>query len=378
MGSAAAYQLAQRGVRVIGIDQHAPPHTLGSTHGDTRVTREATAEGAEYVPLAQRSHQLWREIEAESGADLFTACGVLMIGPAAPGGSMHGVDDWVASTAALAARFEIEHEVLSGAAARERYPLFAIDDDARAYFEPGGGFVRPEAAVAAQLQLAERLGAELRLNERVLGLNPLEGGGVEVTTTTGALAADHVVLCAGAWVPTFVNDPALRARFTIHRQTLHWFAVDPARARIATPEHCPVYMWTFGTAPEEHFYGFPAIDGAGGGMKVANEVAGAGAGTDLARASREVPTSEARAMYDACLRGRHVGVTATRLRSATCLYTSTPGSRFIIDTHPELADVTLVSPCSGHGFKHSVAIGESIAQRIADGRSEIDLSWFGV
>jgi sarcosine oxidase len=79
MGSAAARQLAARGVSVIGIDRYAPPHAWGSTHGDTRITRLAIGEGREYVPLARRSHELWREIERESGAELLTQTGIVVL-----------------------------------------------------------------------------------------------------------------------------------------------------------------------------------------------------------------------------------------------------------------------------------------------------------
>src|SRR5437763_16313418 len=79
MGSATCFQLAARGVSVIGIDRHKPPHQYGSTHGDTRITRVAIGEGAEYVPLVRRSHELWREIEARAGTRLLSVTGGLVL-----------------------------------------------------------------------------------------------------------------------------------------------------------------------------------------------------------------------------------------------------------------------------------------------------------
>ena len=67
---------------------------------------------------------------------------------------------------------------------------------------------------------------------------------------------------------------------------------------------------------------------------------------------------------------------APPLRTVSCLYTTTRGNRFIIDRHPEHKRVTIVSPCSGHGFKHSPAIGESVAQWLTEGASGIDLTHF--
>ena len=152
MGSATTYQLAKRGVRVLGIDRHAPPHALGSTHGDTRITRQATGEGLAYVPLAQRSHQLWREIEAETGADLLTTNGVLVI--ASPGlhTRHHGKTRFPGDHhRGRGQAFAIDHEVLSAEEIRASVPPVPLAGDESGYFEPGGGFVRPEAAVAAQL-----------------------------------------------------------------------------------------------------------------------------------------------------------------------------------------------------------------------------------
>lgn len=376
MGSAAAYQLAARGLDVVGIDRYVPPHVFGSTHGDTRVTREACAEGAAYVPLARRSHELWRTIELETGTDIYTACGALMVGPGSGMGSMHGTDDWVGATIDLARRFGIEHEVLDGPAARDRYPMFAFDDAARAYLEPAGGFVRPEVAVAAQLQLAQRHGARLHVDTEVTSIRA-SGSGVEVETADGAtVGAERVVLSAGAWLPTFLADPALRSCFTVYRQLLHWFDIDPAWASSVSVDELPVHLWSFGAGATDFFYGFPAIDGPGGGIKLATEQFLEQTTADTVE--RDVSADEARRMYARCLQGRFAAVTHRVLRGATCLYTVTRDSGFIIDDHPELPDVLLVSPCSGHGFKHSAAIGEAIAERLVSGRSTIDLSPFAL
>ena len=79
MGSASAYQLAKRGARVLGIDQFSPPHDMGSSHGDTRITRLGVGEGLHYTPLVMRSHEIWRALEAEIGETLLTANGGLII-----------------------------------------------------------------------------------------------------------------------------------------------------------------------------------------------------------------------------------------------------------------------------------------------------------
>jgi sarcosine oxidase len=159
MGSAASRQLAARGVSVIGIDRYAPPHAWGSTHGDTRITRLAIGEGREYVPLARRSHELWREIERESGAELLTQTGIVVLA--------HLSSSFVAETRAAARQYGIDHRDLTNDELRSDFPMFAVDEDTVAYYEPQAGYVRPERAVAAQLALAARDGAQLNLGERV-------------------------------------------------------------------------------------------------------------------------------------------------------------------------------------------------------------------
>ena len=161
MGAASLYQLAKRGVRVAGIDRFAPPHELGSSHGATRITRQAVGEGAAYVPLALRSHQLWRELEAERGVSLFEQCGVLIMTATATATSHHGRPDFTRTTLELARRYGIAHEEWDGPTIRQRFPQFQVADDALGYFEPGGGYLYPEACIRAQLDGARERGAQL-------------------------------------------------------------------------------------------------------------------------------------------------------------------------------------------------------------------------
>jgi sarcosine oxidase len=372
MGAATAYQLAQRGANVIGFDRYAPPHTFGSTHGESRVTRLACAEGAEYVPLAMRSHEIWRQVEQATGASLLDACGVLMMAPDADTGGLHGTPQWLRSTIELAKQFDIEHEVLDGSQVRERFSAFEVDDEYSAYYEPGGGYVRPEIAVAVQLELARHNGATLLYGTTVCSMRE-SGDGIVVETTAGAYSADRVVVSAGPWLADLLDDPLLRELFTVYRQTLHWFEVDAERSDVAQPGATPVYLWAFGPGATDFFYGFPAIDGA---VKVASERYDQPA--TPGDVERDVASSEAADVYDRALKGRLRIATPKRLRSAVCLYTVTPDHGFAIDEHPSLAGVTIVSPCSGHGFKHSAAIGESVAQRLLDEASAVDLSSFSL
>src|SRR5215469_6791139 len=189
MGSAALYQLAIR-ARVLGIDRYAPPHEEGSSHGETRITRLAIGEGDHYTPLVKRSHAIWRELENETGADLLTQCGELIISSAARKSSIH-VEGFFQNTVEAARAHGIAHELLDAAQIRTRFPLFKVRDDESGYFEPEAGFLRPEACVAAHLSAAEKRGAEIRRNEIVERFES-SASGVTVTTDRGTYSADKI------------------------------------------------------------------------------------------------------------------------------------------------------------------------------------------
>jgi len=118
MGAATLYQLARRGVSAIGIDRFAPPHALGSSHGETRITRAAVGEGEDYVPFVRRSHAIWRELEAATGQSLLEQCGLLMMAPRGVRTGHHGKTDFLNRTASVARRHRIPHQMLDRAVQR--------------------------------------------------------------------------------------------------------------------------------------------------------------------------------------------------------------------------------------------------------------------
>ncbi len=141
-------------------------------------------------------------------------------------------------------------------------------------------------------------------------------------------------------------------------------------------ESLPVYIWTFGNSPSDYFYGFPSTGSTSAGIKVATEQHEST--TTAESVDRAVTESEAREMYDHCISGRMPRLKATPLRSVTCPYTVTPDFKLVIDRDPDRPRVMLASPCSGHGFKHSAAIGEALAQTALDGKSTIHLAPFNL
>ena len=368
-GSAATYQLAKRGNRVLGIDRFDPPHGHGSTHGDTRITRLAIGEGAQYTPLALRSHELWREIERETGRTLLATCGGLIISSAAKTSTVH-VENFFATTLSAAQRFGIDHEVLPAPELKRRFPQFNVRDDEVGYFEPGAGFLRPEECVRAQLSLARAHGARIHVNETV---RAFEGSAHAVTVTTdrATYGADRLIVAAGPWLPVLLS-PEWARWFKVSRQVLFWFDAGDSAAAFA-PERFPVFIWEL-QGNRQAIYGFPAIDGPNGGIKISTEQFEAA--TTAETVDRTVSDEDVRAVYERLVAPHVPAVGAKCLRTATCLYTGTPDFGFVVDTHPDFERVLVASPCSGHGFKHSAAIGEALAQRVIDGASQLDLGAF--
>lgn len=364
MGSAALCQLARRGVRVLGIDQFAPPHDHGSSHGDTRITRLAIGEGIHYTPLVLRSHEIWREIEKLSGADLFTPCGELIVSSDEKTSFTH-VANFFANTVEAARRHGIAHELLDAAQIRSRFPAFNVRNNEYGYFEPGAGYLRPERCIRAQLDLARGDGAEIRLSERMLAYEP-DASGVTVTTAAGKYRAQQLVLAAGAWLPGLA-EASLGRILRVYRQVLTWFAVEGDPSDFVPPRF-PVFIWELPDT-RQGIYGFPVVDDSG--LKIASEQYDRTVAPDAV--DRSVSEAEIAGTYNDFVAPNFHGVSARSLKTATCLYTVTPDAGFIIDRHPDSERVVIASCCSGHGFKHSAAVGEILAEMVQARRPAFDL-----
>ena len=364
MGSAALYQLAKAGQRVLGIDRFAPPHRMGSSHGETRITRLACGEGPEYTQFARRSHEIWRELEAKTGKSLLVQNGFLAISGEGPRAANHENPDFLATTIEAAERASIAHELLNEAAIRKRYPAFNILAGDRAYFEPEAGYVFPEECIAAQLQQASALGAQVRTDETVKGFTTA-GGTAQVTTDRDSYTADKIIISAGAWLPALLSRERADV-FTVRRQVLYWFRLKPdAAVDHYRPDRFPVYIWQL--PARQAIYGFPWTGEGAPTIKIATEQYDTATSPDAI--DRTVSESETRAMYDEYVAPYFPGASPDCDRSAVCMYTCVDKARFIIDELPGESRIIVASPCSGHGFKHSAAIGEALADLAINGKT---------
>ncbi len=339
MGSAAAHRLAVRGLRVLGLERFGPAHDRGSSHGGSRITRQAYFEDPAYVPLLRRASELWDAVADESGRDLVDWCGGVMVGR--PDGPT------VSGSLASARAWGLEHELLSAAQLRDRFPTMRPDDEV-GLVERRAGTVHPEESVRAHLDLAHRHGADLRFGATVTDWSTTASG-VRVRTADGVHEADHLVLAPGAWAPSFVDLP-----LQVERYVQFWF-----RPRVPFTDH-PVYIWE--GAGGRQFYGF----GQGGDGTVKVAFFRGGVVCDPTTIDRTVADAEVDAIRDFV--SPHVpDLCGEFVRAKTCMYTCTPDHHFVLAPHPAAERVTVACGFSGHGFKFVPVVGEIVADLVVDG-----------
>ncbi len=358
MGSAALHYAAARGGRVIGVDSLEPPHSLGSTHGRSRIIREAYFEHPTYVPLVRRAYSNWAELERRSGETLFHRTGGLMIG--VPESTL------IVGTLGSASVHGIAVETLSSAQIAARFPAFRPERDMIGVHEANAGVLVPEACVRAYLRLASSDGAEVRAHTRVRSL-ARENGVIRAVTNDGDILAKRVIVAAGAWTRDLLATLGVDVPLTVERQTMHWLEaagegalLGPGQFPVSIIEHAPARM----------FYAIPDL---GDGVKAAIHYEGAFTSAEsVERAVTERDTAPVLALAK-----RFVPTAAGRIReSAVCMYTNTPDLHFIVDTVRGTSEVVLVSACSGHGFKFASAIGEAVVQMSFGESVSADLSSF--
>ena len=344
MGSAAAHHLAQRGKRVLGIEQFTSPHDRGSSHGGSRMIRQAYWESPDYIPLVLRAYESWRKLEREANTQLLHITGGMNIG------SRDG--DLVTRTIAAAEKHSIPFDVLERREISKRFPGLVPQPDDVAVHEPHAGYLLPEECIRAYLKLASSAGAKLAFEEKVLSWS-IEADQVEVRTSKGAYTAGHLVITAGPWASELL--PALFP-LRVTRQVVAW--IQPlARVTAFLPQHFPVFLCEdiHGGRPG---YGFPAIDGPSGGIKAS--IHGSDVVCTPETVDRSIHESDIQRIVQS-LKVRIPALDGELVRAETCLYTMTPDEHFVIGTHPKFSSCTIACGFSGHGFKFASVVGEILA-----------------
>ena len=357
MGSSAAYHLASRGQRVLGLEKFTPAHDRGSSHGGSRIIRQSYFEDPAYVPLLLRAYELWEQLARDTGREVYRITGGLFSGPPdclTVAGSLRAAREW-----------GLSHEVLDAAEIRSRFPNFTPQQGDIALYEGKAGFARPEWTVQAHLDLAGLAGAELHFGEPVLDWAETADG-VRVTTERGSYTAGQLVICPGAWAPQLLAE--FHIPITVERQVLYW--LDPIGGPEPFEDH-PIFIDE--NAAGQQIYGFPAIDGPAGGVKVAFFRKGIVCTPEsIDRVVHPQEIEEMRARVGELL----PALDGPCVHSATCMYSNTPDEHFVIARHPDSTNVTVACGFSGHGFKFVPVVGEILADLAIDGQTAHPISLF--
>ncbi|MGD9711195.1 MAG: N-methyl-L-tryptophan oxidase [Thermomicrobiales bacterium] len=349
MGSATAHQLAARGQKVLGIDAFAPGHTKGSSHGESRIIRQAYHEAPDYVPLIQRAYHQWREVESEAGTQLLFVNGGLILGE--PNGRT------VQGTMRSGDLYGLPYEPLSAREVRERYPGVQLPNELMAVLEPNAGYLLASRGVKAFQDLAKQRGAKLRFAEPMVRWG-VDKAGTWVETGNETYRADRLVLTAGPWTGDVLSGLGLP--LTVQRVANAHF--QSTRQDLFDGSRAPIFSMLM---PEGHFYAIP-------GSKEIGFKIGRHDNLQTVSPDDEIRpvTDDEITMFQNVLAKYLPGAAGPVISTLTCLYTTTPDKHFVIDRHPEHEQVVIACGFSGHGYKFAPVVGEVLADLAIDGRTE--------
>jgi sarcosine oxidase len=359
VGSAAIYELATRGVRVLGIDQFEPGHDHGSSHGETRAIRKAYFEHPDYVPLLQRAYEKWRALETRSGKSLLHEVGLLEIGP--PDGQL------ISGVRESARKYNLRLEEYTAPEVVRRFPGFVIPERHVSLFEPEGGYLLVEQCIKAAVEQAVQLGATLKIGRQVTAWHA-SASEVRVTCGLESFTAKRLVVTAGPWASQLLSWNGLSLQ--VLRKHLHWVAIEPSAYPSATS---PVFFYD---TPQGFYYGFPSLDGRT--IKVAEHSHGEPV-TDPSTLERAVDPVEL-SRVERFINGHLPSVVCSGgkplcARNATCMYTMSPDENFFVGLHPVNSNVCFAAGLSGHGFKFASVLGEILADLALDQQTNHGISF---
>jgi sarcosine oxidase len=358
VGSAALAHLGRRGLRVLGLDRFSPPHDRGSSHGRTRMIRQAYFEHPDYVPLVLRSYEQWFALEDAAGRALYRETGLLEIGP--PTGHV------VSGVLASARQHRLAVDELSPDDVARRFPGFVVPDGMRGVFEHRAGILRVEDCVRAQVDQARAAGVDLRLDEAARSWR-VGGANVVVDTDRGRYEAPRLAIAAGAWAGSFLAD--LKIPFVVRRKPQYWFA--PRADAYHIDRGTPAFLYE---TADGVYYGFPVVGPEG--MKCAEHSGGAVV-SDPLHLRRDVDAADlarVAGFVTACL----PQCTTTLTDHDPCMYTMSPDAHFLVDVHPRHPQVSFVAGLSGHGFKFAPVLGEALADLAMTGRSDLPIEFLNL
>jgi sarcosine oxidase len=364
MGSATCYAMAKRGLKVLGLEQFGVVHELGSHSGQSRLVRKAYFEHPDYVPLLQRAYDCWAQIESEASTQLFWKTGIAYFAPP---------DNEIIKGVKSAAEMHHLHlEQFSKEEARSKWPQFTIPDTFECLFEPDAGFITPEKAIRIMVNLAEKNGAIIQSNERVLNISVVDSG-VEVLTTNKSYIVNRVIVTAGAYTSRILS---LKIPLKVTSQLLAW--TEPINhAKVGLGD---MICWMIAEENREGlFYGFPQLSETFEGPK-GLKLAYHRAGRVLEKIeSNSFDSNAEEALLQGVLDEFMPDIKARISEFKQCRYTYSPDEHFVVDFLPGYDKRVIVAAgFSGHGFKFAPVIGEALADLAIAGQTDLPIDFLGM
>ncbi|ENH97563.1 N-methyltryptophan oxidase [Gracilibacillus halophilus YIM-C55.5] len=357
MGMAAGYYLAKRGKQVLLVDAGDPPHSDGSHHGETRIIRHAYGEGESYVEMALQSQALWEELQAETTRTIFKPTGVINIGKED--------SDFIQNVLSSKERYQLDVERLSPQDIHAKWKGFSIPEGYIGCYEVNSGVLMSENIIRAYREQAVQHGAILKMNEPVNEID-LSENQVKITTDRHSYTGRTLIATPGLYAKEMLSSIGLDLPLETVRKTFSWFHGDE---NLYAEDRFPAFSFVLDNAT---YYGFPSVDGAG--VKIGRH--DSGVTRDVHQpiepfgryTEDEQDVSYLAHHYFSSIGDHHIG--------KVCTYTNTPDGDFIIDRHPIYSHVVFGCGFSGHGYKFSSVIGETLAKLALGEQPSIDLTPF--
>ena len=358
MGSATSMFLSHNGVKVIGFDSYSPPHEFGSSLGHTRVIREAYHEGTTYVPIVQRAYEIWLEMNENSKVPIIETYGGLLIGR-----KTGDIENALKS----ANKYDIPIKKMTTDEISQKFSVLNPPKEYIGLLESRGGAVFVENSINHMLNTALNNGSIHKYNERVVRWSK-KSNYYLVETNLGNYKTEKLVFSSGAWITKLI--PTLKLPIKIERQVLFWFSPRKNPDKFKSI-NMPNSGWDLDNGLS--FYTMPNLENRG--FKVAMHHNGEFVDPDtLIRESNDSDLKMVRDFLEEYIPDGN----GELIDSKVCMYTDTPDQDFLIDSHPDDENIIICSPCSGHGFKFTPAIGEICSSLIINNSTNFDLDKFSL
>lgn len=366
MGAPACYYLAKRGYKVLGLEQFDITHELGSHAGQSRIIRKAYFEHPAYVPLLNRAYDNWKQLEQETGEQVYHETGVVYFG--------QPDQEIIRGVKLSAGLHHVPVEEVDASTSGQRFNRFHLPTGFETIFEPGAGFITPEKAILLYAGQAVKHGCSIHVREKAITWQK-DGNSIIVKTNADVYRCSKLIITAGAWAGNLV--PGIAGKIKITRQFVAW--IKPANPADFFLHNFPCWLIDDDERPG-CYYGFPVLPqdtfGEPYGLKIACHYPGSVTDADdVDRRTGESDIEDIRYALDKYLPGTFESMVTAK----TCLYANLPDENFVIDKLPGFEKRVIVA-CgfSGHGFKFASVVGEILADLAINGSTSLPIDFLNI